>query len=80
MINITSLQIHLYCYLLDIWSAAETEFLLNKYEASTELVGPTKKFRYKKEMWDQLAKELNMVFSTRKTGRQCENRYFNVAV
>jgi len=60
---------------VDEWSDESTRLLLDKYADYLELVGPMKKFKNKKIMWIQIAKDLEAVLGIQKTYIQCENRY-----
>lgn len=56
-----------------MWSAAETNLLLQLYIEYLPLIGPLKKFKSKKEMWLHMATKF-----PGKTDRQCESRYKTV--
>lgn len=60
---------------VDEWSEESTRLLLDKYADYLELVGPMKKFKNKKIMWIQIAKDIETVLGIQKTYIQCENRY-----
>ncbi|XP_026825967.1 uncharacterized protein LOC113562068 isoform X2 [Ooceraea biroi] len=62
----------------DEWSDETTRFILDKYADYLELVGPMKKFKNKKVMWMQIAKDMETVLGIQKTYIQCENRYKTV--
>ncbi|EFN75850.1 hypothetical protein EAI_17033, partial [Harpegnathos saltator] len=62
---------------IDEWSDGSTRFLLDKYSNYSELVGPMKKFKNKKIMWIQIAKDLEDL-GIQKTYIQCEIRYKTV--
>ena len=57
------------------WTEASTVFILNKYAEYLPRVGPMKKYKTKKVMWQTIAEELETVLSVTKTSVQCENRY-----
>lgn len=59
----------------DKWSDESTRFVVDKYADYLELVGPIKKFKNKKIMWIQIAKDVEAVLGIQKTYIQCENRY-----
>ncbi|XP_024890293.1 uncharacterized protein LOC112466437 [Temnothorax curvispinosus] len=60
---------------VDEWSDESTRLLLDKYADYLKLVGPMKKFKNKKIMWIQIAKDLEAVLGIQKTYILCENRY-----
>ncbi|EZA46671.1 hypothetical protein X777_03601, partial [Ooceraea biroi] len=51
----------------DEWSDETTRFILDKYADYLELVGPMKKFKNKKVMWMQIAKDMETVLGIQKT-------------
>ncbi|CAG9822239.1 unnamed protein product [Phaedon cochleariae] len=57
------------------WCEAETRLLLDKYESYLKHVGPMKKFKRKKDMWQQISKDIKTILNITKTPTQCENRY-----
>ncbi|XP_077280486.1 uncharacterized protein LOC143907513 isoform X2 [Temnothorax americanus] len=60
------------------WLDTSTTLLLDKYATYLELVGPMKKFKNKKAMWQlwqQIAEDLEATLGIKKTYIQCENRY-----
>lgn len=52
--------------------------MLDLYEQYLPLVGPLKKFKTKKVMWNKIAEVLNNTYNTTRTGIQVENRYKTV--
>lgn len=61
-----------------LWTIPETKFLLDKYNSYLSLVGPMKKYKTKKVMWNQIAQDLKEILNIERTGVQCENRYKTV--
>lgn len=57
------------------WTEASTAFILDKYSEYLQLVGPLKKYKNKKTMWQSISQELETVLAVKKTHLQCENRY-----
>lgn len=60
------------------WSDEQTRYILDKYYEYLAEVGPLKKFRLKKNMWAQIAKEINEKYNSCKTATKIENRYKTV--
>lgn len=60
------------------WSESMTRTVLDKYDEYIGDVGPMKKFRTKKRMWEFMAEELNNMFENNKTAQQVENRFKTV--
>lgn len=57
------------------WTSEETNLLLDKYENYMIQVGPQKKFKTKKKMWEKIASDVNNIFKKDYTPVQVENRY-----
>ncbi|XP_063235035.1 uncharacterized protein LOC134537953 isoform X2 [Bacillus rossius redtenbacheri] len=57
------------------WKEPETKLLLDKYAAHLDKVGPMKRFRTKKVMWEQIASDIENILSIKRTGIQCQNRF-----
>lgn len=58
-----------------LWGEKETKLLLDKYEQYLSQVGPMKKFKKKKNMWEKISEDIINILNIRKTALQCENRY-----
>lgn len=56
------------------WSEGETLLLLDKYATYLDMVGPMKRFRHKKAMWQHIADEIFQQLGVQKTPMQCMNR------
>ncbi|KAJ6639721.1 hypothetical protein Bhyg_12468 [Pseudolycoriella hygida] len=52
----------------DVWTNSETEWLLEKYYQNINEVGPLKRHRNKKDMWDQMAEDMVEYFPVCRTG------------
>lgn len=57
------------------WAVEETKLLLDKYETYLSLVGPMKKFKTKKIMWDKISQDIKQILNIHRSAIQCENRY-----
>lgn len=57
------------------WGVNETKFLLNLVPLLSPQVGPLKKFRMKKPMWEYIAIKIMEKFGLQVCGRQVETRY-----
>ncbi|XP_055854430.1 uncharacterized protein LOC129918109 [Episyrphus balteatus] len=55
-----------------VWTDKETELLINRYTEYISEIGPYKKFRIKRQMWQAIARELK-----NKTFIQCERHYYS---
>ncbi|CAH1154409.1 unnamed protein product [Phaedon cochleariae] len=60
------------------WTDAETKVLLEYYEQFMSNVGPMKKFKNKRNMWNKITDILNKKFNLQRTSIQVENRYKTV--
>ncbi|XP_054924065.1 uncharacterized protein [Dermacentor andersoni] len=60
------------------WTRGETKLLLDLYSTYFPQVGPLKKFRNKKAMFEKIAVELQRRTGTIKSGEQCCTRYKTV--
>lgn len=60
------------------WDEAAAKLLLDKYESYMASVGPMKRFKKKKNMWEAIALDLQNILNFKKTAVQCENRYKTV--
>lgn len=56
------------------WTDDATKHLLDLVAVHHDQVGPYKKFRNKKAMWNDIAKKILEAFKTTITGAQCESR------
>ncbi|XP_077491908.1 uncharacterized protein LOC144102532 [Amblyomma americanum] len=61
------------------WTSGETKYLLDKYALYTPKVGPLMRFRTKRAMYEQIAREIEEVLGTKRTAIQCETRFKTVA-
>lgn len=57
------------------WTDAQSVMLLDLYEEYLPLVGPLKRFKTKRIMWNKLAEIINQKLKCNKTAVQAENRY-----
>ncbi|CAN7937893.1 unnamed protein product, partial [Ixodes hexagonus] len=57
------------------WSAGELKLLLDYYSKYYPEIGPMKKFRTKKAMFEQIALDLQSVLGVSRTALQCDNRF-----
>lgn len=57
------------------WGKDDSKMLLDYYTLYAGQVGPLKKFRTKKAMFDQIAKKIKELMGVSRTGTQCETRY-----
>jgi len=62
----------------DQWSVEMTKFILDAYEECLSMVGPMRKFKNKKNMWEHIAQRANNALNITKTAAQCENRFKTV--
>ncbi|XP_050443149.1 uncharacterized protein LOC126847121 isoform X2 [Adelges cooleyi] len=60
------------------WSQFETKILMDMYRRNSTQVGPTKKFKSKKEMFGFIAQSLSERLNITRSAHQCENRYKTV--
>lgn len=80
MYSITDISIFKYlCYSLDKrncreWSQYETRILMDLYRRNVTQVGPTKKFKSKKEMFMYIAQTISSKLNITRSAHQCENR------
>lgn len=51
---------------------------MDKVEAYLPVVGPAKRFKKKKQMWEAIATDLKNYLKLDKSSLQCENRYKTV--
>lgn len=57
------------------WGDSETKLLLDLYHEYLPQVGPLKKFRNKKTMWQKISDEIKLHMNLVRTSGQCETRY-----
>lgn len=57
------------------WTDAQSVMLLDLYEEYLPLVGPLKRFKTKRNMWNKIAEIINQKLKCNKTAVQAENRY-----
>lgn len=62
-------------YFSDLWTDEATTHMLDKYELYMPMIGPMKKFKKKKTMWEQISADLENELKVTKTAVQVENRY-----
>lgn len=58
-----------------VWGEGETKFLLVQYESYVTQVGPRKRFKTKKNMWQEIASDINKKYLINVSCIQVENRY-----
>lgn len=58
------------------WSPYETKMLMDLYRRNVTQVGPMKKFKSKKEMFNFIANTISTRLNISKSAHQCENRYY----
>lgn len=68
------LLLYMYTFFL-VWSDGETRLLLEKYSEYLSLIGPMKRFKFKKNMWAQICADLALELACFRTAQQCESRY-----
>lgn len=56
------------------WSQYETRILMDMYRRNVTQVGPTKKFKSKKEMFMYIAQSISTKLNIIRSAHQCENR------
>ncbi|KAL1469497.1 hypothetical protein MTO96_041046, partial [Rhipicephalus appendiculatus] len=61
------------------WSDGETKLLLDYYAKYTPSVGPIKRFKCKREMFDQISRGIFALLNTVRTGVQCETRFKTIS-
>lgn len=61
------------------WTEDQTRLLLNLYMQNMENIGPLKRFKNKKQMWESISNEIKTTFGVKFTTLQTENRFKNVA-
>lgn len=57
------------------WGEQDTQILLDKYEIYMKLVGPMKKFKNKKTMWEKISEDIESNMGRKYTSIQVENRF-----
>ncbi|KAH7948939.1 hypothetical protein HPB49_003614 [Dermacentor silvarum] len=57
-----------------LWSEEETKLLLDYYTTYTRQVGPHDRFKTKKLMYEEIAREMSRVLNTQRTPEQCRSR------
>lgn len=57
------------------WGDEDTKTLLKLYREYLPHIGPSKKFRTKKEMYKKISEEIKEQTGQHRTGEQCENRF-----
>ncbi|XP_077497889.1 uncharacterized protein LOC144108556 [Amblyomma americanum] len=61
------------------WTTGETKLLLDCYVRYTPQVGPQRRFRSKKMMYEQIAQDIQRILGVIRTGVQCETRFKTLA-
>ncbi|XP_064467898.1 uncharacterized protein LOC135378737 [Ornithodoros turicata] len=56
------------------WTEGETKFLLDKYAAYLQMIGPLKQFENRRVMFTQISDDIRDTLGTEKNHIQCENR------
>lgn len=57
------------------WDDFASKLLLDKYNDYIANVGPFKKFKNKKSMWEKISSDILETLNIEKTDKQCENRF-----
>ena len=65
------------CTAQNFWSDTEAQILMDKFREYQHEVGPMKKFKNKKSMWEKISADILAELGSLKTGAQCENRYIS---
>ncbi|XP_046492164.1 uncharacterized protein [Neodiprion pinetum] len=60
------------------WDDHDTKMMLDLYAENLNHVGPFKKFKTKKKMWEHIAVDISTTFSKYVNGQQCESRFKTV--
>lgn len=60
------------------WGESDTKLLLDLYHEGLPQVGPLKKFRNKRAMWNHISKQIETRLNVSRTPSQCESRYKTV--
>lgn len=66
---------YLICTAQNTWSETEGQLLMEKFRDYRHEIGPMKKFKNKKAMWEKISADILAELGSLKTGPQCENRY-----
>lgn len=61
-----------------VWTEGETKLLLEYYAQYSSHVGPMKRFKSKRVMFEKISKDLECVLRIKRTGVQCETRFKTV--
>ncbi|XP_065305823.1 uncharacterized protein [Dermacentor albipictus] len=61
------------------WTDGETKLLLDYYAKYAPYVGPMKKFKCKRAMFEQIARDMFALLNVVRTGVQCESRFKTIA-
>ncbi|KAL1425351.1 hypothetical protein MTO96_019238 [Rhipicephalus appendiculatus] len=61
------------------WSDGETKLLLDYYAKYTPSIGPMKRFKCKREMFEQISRDIFALLNTVRTGVQCETRFKTIS-
>lgn len=62
------------CTAQNFWSDTEAQLLMEKFREYQHEIGPMKKFKNKKSMWEKISADILAELGSLKTGAQCENR------
>lgn len=58
-----------------VWSEGESRLLLDLYSPYFPEIGPSKKFKTRKHMFNKIAEEINSKLSAHYTGQRCDTRF-----
>ncbi|KAH7953605.1 hypothetical protein HPB49_010554 [Dermacentor silvarum] len=61
------------------WSDGETKLLLDYYAKYAPSVGPMKKFKCKRDMFEQIGRDMFALLNVVRTRIQCETRFKTIA-
>lgn len=64
-----------FVFFIGVWDNQRTKMLLFQYSELHVQVGPLKKFKNLKVMFENIAVAINAEFNTTFTGEQCSNRF-----
>lgn len=67
------------CKTVLTWTEEQTHLLLSLYRSKMEEIGPLKRYRNKKQMWESISQEIAQQLDVSFTPSQVENRFKNVS-
>lgn len=65
----------MFIFIIDIWTDGESSFMLDRYKKYIAESAPMKRFKTRKSMWLQIAKELKDQFKVDLSHEQLANRF-----